>query len=130
MNKPTSTRIESIGREELERRVVGIISANLCIEAGDMRLGSSFQDLLARSFKDLGADMLDLYSIMMDLEDELGVQIPDRETQKFARVSDAVDFIMGQSRRPILSTHGSRKQETKRSAGPENGARYETRWGK
>lgn len=127
MNKPSS---ESIGREELERRVVGIISANLCIEAGDMRLASSFQDLLARSFKDLGADSLDLYSVMMDIEDELGVQIPDRETQKFATVSDAIEFIVAQSGRPVLSTHGSRQQETKRSAGPENGARYETRWGK
>ena len=116
MNKPSSTRIESVGREELERRVVEIISANLCIEAGDVRLASSFQDLLARSFKDLGADSLDLYSITMDLEDELGVQIPDREAQKFATVADAVEFIGAQRRRPILSTRDLRQQEIKRSA--------------
>ncbi|MFY9553522.1 MAG: acyl carrier protein [Blastocatellia bacterium] len=116
MNNPTSTRIEPIGREELERRVVEIISVNLCIEGGDVRLGSSFQDLLARSFKDLGADSLDLYSIMMDLEDELGVQIPDREAQKFATVADAVEFIGDHALNPTLSTRGSRQHEIKRSA--------------
>jgi len=116
MNKPSSTKIESIGREELERRVVEIISANLCIEAGEVRPASSLQDLLARSFKDLGADSLDLYSITMDLEDELGVQIPDREAQKFATVADAVEFIGAHARRPTLSTHGSRQREIKRSA--------------
>jgi acyl carrier protein len=93
MNKPSSTKIGSLECEELERRVVEIISANLCIEAGDVRPASSSQDLLARSFKDLGADNLDLYSITMDLEDELGVHIPDREAQKFATVADAVEFI-------------------------------------
>src|SRR6266567_821465 len=104
MNKPSS---ESIGREALEQQVVEIISSNLCIEAGDVRLASSFQDLLARSFEDLGADSLDLYSIVMDLEDELGVQIPDREAQRFATVADAVEFILPHLRRPTLSTHGS-----------------------
>jgi acyl carrier protein len=116
MKEPTSRGIDSMGREELERRVVEIISANLCIEAGDARPASSFQDLLARSFKDLGADSLDLYSITMDLEDELGVQIPDREAQKFATVADAVKFIVAQTRRPPLSTRGLRQQEVKRSA--------------
>lgn len=116
MNKPSSTGIESVGREELERRVVEIISANLCIEAGDVRPALSFQDLLARSFKDLGADSLDLYSITMDLEDELDVQIPDREAQKFATVADAVEFILARARRPTLSTRSSRQPEIKRSA--------------
>jgi acyl carrier protein len=116
MNKATSTRIESIGREELERRVVEIIFVNLCIEGGDARLGSSFQDLLAHSFKDLGADSLDLYSITMDIEEELGVQIPDREAQKFATVADAVEFTVAHARRRTLSTRGSQQQEIKRSA--------------
>ena len=116
MNKPTPTRIESLGREELERRVIGIISANLCIEAGDVRPALSFQELLARSFKDLGADSLDLYSIMMELEEELGVRIPDREAQKFATVADAVEFIVAHARRRPLSTRGSQQQEIKRSA--------------
>lgn len=113
MSKSSS---ESIGREALERRVVEIISVNLCIEGGDVRLGSSFQDLLAHSFKDLGADSLDLYSIMMDLEEELGVQIPDQEAQKFATVADAVEFIVAHARRRTLSTRGSQQQEIKRSA--------------
>ena len=106
MNKPSS---ESIGREALERRVVEIVSSNLCIDAGDVKPASSFQYLLARSFKDLGADRLDLYSIMMDLEEELGVQIPDQEAQTFVTVADAVEFIVAHTRRPTLSTWGSRR---------------------
>ena len=104
MDKPSFTSIESMGREDLERRVVEIISANLCIEAGDVRPGSSFQDLLARSFKDLGADSLDLYSIMMDLEDELGIQIPDEQAEKFTTVADAVGFIVAYGQQRTSST--------------------------
>jgi acyl carrier protein len=124
MNKPSS---ESMGREALERRVVEIISSNLCIDAGDVKPASSVQDLVARSFKDLGADRLDLYSIMMDLEEELGVQIPDREAERFAKVSDAVEFIMAHPRRPALSTQGS---GDRRSTDRRDRARYDTRCGK
>ncbi len=99
MESRGSVTIEPASREELERRVVEIISANLCIEANSVSLSSSYKDLLACSYKELGADNLDLYSILMDLEEGLGVQIPDREAERIQTVADTVDYIQAQIER-------------------------------
>ncbi len=42
---------------------------------------------------DLGADSLDIVELVMELEDEFGVNIPDEEAQKMQTVGDAVKFI-------------------------------------
>ena len=97
-----------MSREEVERRVVEIISANLCIDAADVRLASSFEDLLASSYKELGADSLDLYSIMMDLEEALGVSVPDRDAQRLTTVSDTVEYILANPRGLVRKAGGSR----------------------
>ena len=116
MEEPSSAAIQLMSREEVERRVVKTISANLGMEADGVGPGSPPRVMLARSFKDLGADSLDLYSIMLDLEEELAVQIPDREAQKFATVADAVEFIVAHTRRPGLSTGAPLRQEKRRGA--------------
>jgi acyl carrier protein len=108
MEKPSSLKIDLVSGEELERRVVEIISASLCIEAENVLPSSSYQDLLSRSYKDLGADSLDLYATMMDLEEELGVSIPDREAERFATVGDTVQFIAGCIARSASTTSGYR----------------------
>jgi acyl carrier protein len=116
MSKPASIRMKPLGREEVERQVIEIISAHLCLEARRVSPSSSFQDLLACSLKDLGADSFDLYSIMLDLEEAFGVSLPDREAEKFVTVADAVECILAQARRrPQLTLVRSRPQ-SKRSA--------------
>ena len=43
--------------------------------------------------KDLGADSLDVVEMLMALEDEFGVDIPDEEIEKMKTIGDVVEFI-------------------------------------
>ncbi len=44
--------------------------------------------------KDLGLDSLDVVELVMALEEEFGVEIPDAEADKIASVSEAVNYII------------------------------------
>ncbi len=44
--------------------------------------------------KDLGLDSLDVVELVMALEEEFGVEIPDAEADKISSVSDAVNYII------------------------------------
>ena len=46
---------------------------------------------------DLNADSLDMVELMMALEEEFGIEIPDEEAEKIATVGDAVNFIKANS---------------------------------
>ena len=45
------------------------------------------------TFDDLGADSLDVVEIVMALEDEFGVEIPDEDAEEIDTVQSAVDYI-------------------------------------
>ncbi len=47
----------------------------------------------AEFVKDLGADSLDVVELIMALEEEFGVEIPDEEASKIQKVSEVVSFI-------------------------------------
>ncbi|MDX1358540.1 MAG: acyl carrier protein [Clostridia bacterium] len=52
------------------------------------------QVVLEASFiEDLGADSLDIVELIMSMEDEFGVDIPDTDAEKISTVKDAVDYI-------------------------------------
>ena len=52
------------------------------------------QVVLEASFKnDLGADSLDLFDLVMSLEDEFGVEIPSEELEKIDTVGDVIKYI-------------------------------------
>jgi acyl carrier protein len=42
---------------------------------------------------DLGADSLDIVELLMALEDEFGIEIPDEDLIKIATIQDAIDYI-------------------------------------
>ena len=42
---------------------------------------------------DLGADSLDTVELVMALEEEFGIEIPDEDAEKITRVKEAVDYI-------------------------------------
>lgn len=44
--------------------------------------------------KDLGLDSLDVVELVMALEEEFGVEIPDAEADKIASVADAVNYLV------------------------------------
>ena len=48
--------------------------------------------------KDLEADSLDAVEIIMAIEEEYGIEIPDEDAEKFQQVSDLVDFVEEKSK--------------------------------
>lgn len=63
-----------------------IISEVLNVEADEVTMETSFVD-------DLGADSLDLFQIIMGIEEEFEIEIPSEEAEKIATVGDAVEQI-------------------------------------
>ena len=67
-------------------RVRKIIVEQLGVDEDDVTLDSSFID-------DLGADSLDIVELIMALEEEFDLEIPDSEAEKITTVGDAVEYI-------------------------------------
>ena len=71
-------------------RVKKIIVEQLGVDEDDVTLESSFID-------DLGADSLDIVELIMALEEEFDLEIPDSEAEKITTVGDAVGYIKNNS---------------------------------
>lgn len=72
--------------EEIFEKVKKIIVDQLGVAEGNISLESSFID-------DLGADSLDIVELIMALEEEFDIEIPDEDAEKVTTVSDVVDYI-------------------------------------
>lgn len=70
----------------IEEKVIAIVSDQLNIPKEDIKLNSDF-------VADLKADSLDLVELVMEFEDEFGVQIPESDQEKIKSVGDAVKYI-------------------------------------
>ena len=70
----------------IEERVRKIVVEQLGVKEEEVTLEASFVD-------DLGADSLDTVELVMALEDEFGLDIPDEEADKIKTVGDAVKYI-------------------------------------
>ncbi len=78
---------ESEGGEYMVfEKVKKIIVEQLGVEEDEITMESSFID-------DLGADSLDIVELIMALEEEFDLEIPDSEAEKITTVGDAVDYI-------------------------------------
>lgn len=73
-------------REELFDKVKSVIVDQLGVDEDEVLEEAAFVD-------DLGADSLDIVELVMALEEEFGVSIPDEQAEKIKTVGDAVDFI-------------------------------------
>ena len=71
--------------EEFER-VKNVIVDQLSVDAEELTMEASFVD-------DLGADSLDVVELIMGLETEFDIEIPDEDAEKIGTVGDAVDYI-------------------------------------
>lgn len=67
-------------------KVRDIISDQLGIDADEISMESSFMD-------DLGADSLDIVELIMALESEFDLEIPDEDAEKISSVGNVVDYI-------------------------------------
>jgi len=72
--------------EEIFDKVRGVIVEQLNVDADDVNEDASFVD-------DLGADSLDIVELVMALEEEFGISIPDEEAENIKLVGDAVAYI-------------------------------------
>ena len=70
----------------LEEKVKKIIIDQLGVDEAEVTSEAKFID-------DLGADSLDTVELVMALEEEFGIEIPDEDAEKIATVQDAVGYI-------------------------------------
>ena len=70
----------------VDERVKKIIAEQLGVEEDEVTSEASFVE-------DLGADSLDTVELVMALEEEFGIEIPDEDAEKITRVKEAIEYI-------------------------------------
>jgi acyl carrier protein len=70
----------------VEQKVKNIIAEQLGVGEDEIKMTSSF-------IEDLGADSLDIVELVMAMEEEFEVEIPDEEAENIKTVQDAVNYI-------------------------------------
>jgi acyl carrier protein len=73
-------------QKEITEKVKQIISEQLGVEEAEVTPTASFVD-------DLGADSLDTVELVMALEENFDIEIPDDAAEKIRTVQDAIDYI-------------------------------------
>ncbi len=72
--------------DKIAQKVQDIIAQNLDVNRDEVTSQASFVD-------DLNADSLDIVELVMAIEKEFDLEIPDEEAEKIRTVQDAVDYI-------------------------------------
>lgn len=67
-------------------KVIDVVAESLGMEESEIKAESSFKD-------DLNADSLDLFEMVMALEEEFGVEIPNEDLEGITTVDDVVKYI-------------------------------------
>ena len=70
----------------VQDKITEIIVEQLGVKADEVTAEASFVD-------DLGADSLDTVELVMALEEEFGIEIPDEDAEKIQTVGDAIKYI-------------------------------------
>lgn len=63
-----------------------LIAGQLNVNAEEVTMNANFKE-------DLGADSLDLFELVMALEEEYGVEIPSEDLESIATVADVVEYL-------------------------------------
>jgi acyl carrier protein len=74
-------------REEILTKVKGVVSEKLNVGEDQVTADAKFVE-------DLGADSLDQVELIMALEDEFELKIPEEEAEKLTTIGSAVEFIV------------------------------------
>jgi acyl carrier protein len=70
----------------VEQRVIEIVCEHLAVNKETVTRNTAF-------IEDIGADSLDIVELVMELEEEFDIQIPDDQAEKIKTVGEAVDYI-------------------------------------
>lgn len=71
---------------ELESKVIKIVSEATKVDAANIKLETNFVD-------DLNLDSLDMVEMMMKMEEEFGVEIPEDKTEDLKTINDVVSYL-------------------------------------
>jgi acyl carrier protein len=74
-------------RDEVMTKVRSHLATELEIDPSRIEPGTRFKE-------DLDADSLDLYELVMELEDGYGIRVPEEQAVRIKTVGDAVDFVV------------------------------------
>ena len=74
--------------EDVTERIISVVKNFDKVDAAKVSAESKFSD-------DLGLDSLDSVEVVMAIEDEFAVEIPDTEADKIASIADATEYIAG-----------------------------------
>lgn len=77
---------ETVAMSSIEERVTDIVVEQLGLDRVKVTPSSKFVD-------DLGADSLDTVELVMALEEEFEIEIPDEEAEKIATLRDAISYV-------------------------------------
>jgi acyl carrier protein len=76
-----------MNRDEVLDLVRGHLAEELEVDAAEIGEGTRFKE-------DLDADSLDLYELVMELEDRYGISVPEEQAARIETVGDAVSFVL------------------------------------
>ena len=71
----------------VENKVKEIVAEQLNVEMSELEMNKSF-------LNDLGADSLDIVELVMAMEEEFNVEIPEEDAEKIQTVGDAIKYIV------------------------------------
>lgn len=69
-----------------QEKVIKVVISQLCVKEEEIKPSSRF-------LEDLGADSLDTVELVMALEEEFGIEIPDEDAEKAKTVGDVINYI-------------------------------------
>ena len=78
---------EMMGFDEVSKKVKEVIAEVFSADEKELSLGTRFAD-------DLGAESLDIVTMLMEFEDAFDRQIPDEDAEKLLTIGDAVNYIL------------------------------------
>lgn len=75
-----------MSRDEILEKVIEVTVNQLGVDKAEVEIKTAFID-------DLGADSLDIVELVMALEEEFGLEIPDEDAENIKTVQDSVEYI-------------------------------------
>jgi len=79
-----------VSKDQIVGKANALIAETLGVGLDEVEASASFID-------DLGADSLDIVELVMAIEKEFNIEIPDEDAEKIATVQDAIDYIADHS---------------------------------